>query len=791
MPISSLTGLKAKKHTLINKMHMKKYYIQGVISLIIGMLYIASGCSSSEEQYEKYYFRAKTLYENKKFDKARVAVKNAIQLNRQNAEAHYLLGLIEEQRDNWRSAFANFSRVVTIDATHIGALSHISALFFMDQNYQEANQVADDILNIDPQQTDALLIKASVLLNQAKFSEAERWVDQVLFVEPYQAAALNSKAKILLALNNEKNAELLLKKGIEENKTDVPMRVTLLQIYQQQGQHQRVIELFNKIIELDPSTLLFRSALAKYYLERKQPELAETVLRQALHDISGLESKQLLVEFLAKTQGNQVAAQTLLQFVAAETSGVSVRFSLAEFYQAIEQPGKASEVYQDIINSDTEDLAIEKARKKLAVLQVEQGRPGQAQKILNQVIEHNPRDNEALYLRGNLFLDRRIAQNAIDDLRIVLKDAPNNVKTVLALAKAHVLKGEMGLARQEFNRAIEISPSYLPARIELAALFLREKAFDKARDVYLVGLKTFPKAVELLTKLAEVEVKRNNWVTAKAIAKQIITLVPKHATGYYVLGAVLEMQEMYDEALQQFEFALQRQPQANKPLEGVIRVLLKENKLDEAVDRVTSMLDKDEKNANLYPILGRLYLQKQANAKAIEILQKGLDVNPVLAESYQLLASIDVAKGDADQAIERLTQGINVVSLMDGLFLQQLLAALYVNLGHIEKAQALYEGILNQTPYNDVVANELVVLLSNKNNAKDRESAVAIAQRFKPSNDYRYLDTLGWAYYRTGQVMKALHYLEKAYVLNQDRTELNQHLSVVRSQLKGVALEQN
>jgi len=771
-------------------MHMKKYYIQGLISLIMGVLYITSGCSSSEEQYEKYYLRAKTLYANKQFDKARVAVKNAIQLNRQNAEARYLLGLIEEQRESWRSAFANFSRAVKIDATHIGALSHLATLYLMDQNYQQANQVADDILNIDPQQADALLIKASVLLNQAKFNEAESWVDQVLFVERYQATALNLKAQILLALNHEKKAELLLNEGIEENKTDVPMRVTLLKMYQQQGQHQRVIELFNEIVELDKSNLLFRSALAKHHLEQKQPELAEAVLRQALLDMPGLESKQLLVELLAKTQGNQAAEQTLLQFVAEETGGVALRFSLAQFYQAIDQADKAAKVYQDIIDSGKQDLDVGKAKKKLAILQIGQGHPEQAQKILNQVIEHNPRDNEALYLRGNLFLDRRIAQNAIDDLRLVLKDAPNNVKTVLALAKAHVLKGQMALARQEFNRAIEINPSYIPVRIELAALFLREEAFDKARDVYLAGLKTSPNAIELLTKLAEVEAKRNDWVAAKGIAKQIITLTPKHATGHYVLGAVLEMQEAYDAALQQFEFALQQQPYARKPLDGVIRVLLKKNKLDEAVDRVVNMLKKDEKNANLYPILARLYLQQQADAKARQILKKGLDVNPALAESYQLLASIDVAKDDTDQAIERLTQGISAVSLVDSFFLQQLLAALYVNLGDIEKAQALYEGILNQTPYNDAVANELAVLLSNKNNTKDRESAVAVAQRFKASNDYRYFDTLGWAYYRTGQMKKALYYLEKAYALNQDSAELNQHLSVVRSQAKGVVLEQ-
>ena len=64
---------------------------------ILSSVLVLSGCGGGEERQEEYLTRAQEYFDEDNMDKAKIEAKNVLQINPKNAEARYLLGMINEQ----------------------------------------------------------------------------------------------------------------------------------------------------------------------------------------------------------------------------------------------------------------------------------------------------------------------------------------------------------------------------------------------------------------------------------------------------------------------------------------------------------------------------------------------------------------------------------------------------------------------------------------------------------------------------------------------------------------------
>lgn len=67
------------------------------ISIIISLLLALNACGSKEEREAEYYQRAEKLFAQGDYLKAKVEIKNALQINPKNVDVRYLLAQIEEK----------------------------------------------------------------------------------------------------------------------------------------------------------------------------------------------------------------------------------------------------------------------------------------------------------------------------------------------------------------------------------------------------------------------------------------------------------------------------------------------------------------------------------------------------------------------------------------------------------------------------------------------------------------------------------------------------------------------
>ena len=84
-----------------------------LVAVIVVMSLLAA-CGGPEEKKAKFYSRAQELLEKGDLVKARLEVKNALQIDPKFAEAYSLLGQIEMKDGDLRAAFGAFSKAVEL-----------------------------------------------------------------------------------------------------------------------------------------------------------------------------------------------------------------------------------------------------------------------------------------------------------------------------------------------------------------------------------------------------------------------------------------------------------------------------------------------------------------------------------------------------------------------------------------------------------------------------------------------------------------------------------------------------
>jgi tetratricopeptide (TPR) repeat protein len=109
-----------------------------------------------------------------------------------------------------------------------------------------------------------------------------------------------------------------------------------------------------------------------------------------------------------------------------------------------------------------------------------------------------------------------------------------------------------------------------------------------------------------------------------------------------------------DNALKEFQVALQLQPNESELHEALGQLYLDNHSDDDAQSELQRALTLDPSRTHALYLLGRLYVQNRENEKALSYLQRALRLQPDLAEASSLLGTAYVRLGQFANAIPKL-----------------------------------------------------------------------------------------------------------------------------------------
>lgn len=340
-------------------------------------------------------------------------------------------------------------------------------------------------------------------------------------------------------------------------------------LYRDLDQLKKAAYHFRKVIKFNPKNSDALNALASIALEEKKPQQALSYYKKAL----------------AVDPSNIVTITELSDLFN----------NLGRFQDALSVINRGLELYPN-----HRDLLVDKA----IVMKIYDDSPA-ALSLLKQVTDRDSEDLHALYITAIIYMEMECLDFAIYYFRKALKYRYDTA-TVYPFITALFYRGELEEAKENLQDMLFYCPKEHQALIMLANIYIRENRMEESMEL----LEPLYKSDELNT------------------ASELTML----AVCYTEMAQKSGNLAFYRKAETILNKALKLEPDS-LPIEILrIKTFLKRGKVDRALKRAESLLNKHPAKSELYRLLGDIYErvgneQNAQNSRTFAALLDGSDCN--------------------------------------------------------------------------------------------------------------------------------------------------------------------
>jgi tetratricopeptide (TPR) repeat protein len=468
---------------------------------------------------------------------------------------------------------------------------------------------------------------------------------------------------------------------------------------------------------------------------------------------------------------------------------------------------EALEAYEKALLCDEESEYI---KRSLAILLIKMDRKEQAARVLEQITSSNPQDTENRILLAKVYssLGRNDEAVAIYQQLLEIKEDHD---TLLMLGTLYAQNKEYEKAQKILNRLVRLEGDSYLAHYYLARLYRELKYYDKTATSYekalelnwsdrlayevaefYEGLQEYDKAIVVYnriidegessdmakTRLVNLYLTLDENDKALELLRDLRSILPESHNVDITISRILLSQEKYAEAIMIMEDVLQTNPELT-----VVRYLLgmayyRNNENYKAEEQLKFI----PTESNLYEdsifLRVKMLSESDNHQGAIDLLQKEVDDAATRKPSfYILLGSLyrendEVEKGRKiyEKAARLYPEDIDLLYNY-GIFLEKI--------GEQEEAMTKMQEVLVHDRDNGAALNYVGYTWAD-NNVHLEKALEYIKKAVELMPDDGYIrDSLGWVYFRMGNVEQAIIELEKAAEMVKNDPVIKEHLGDV------------
>ncbi len=361
-----------------------------------------------------------------------------------------------------------------------------------------------------------------------------------------------------------------------------------------------------------------------------------------------------------------------------------------------------------------------------------------------------------------------------------MTERPQFVPAYVRMAEAHAMNNELNLASDTLLSALKIDPKSREAAMVLVRVEMLARQYDKAEEQLHKMVQDNPNDLDARAALGDLYAVKKDAGRAEAEYGQMKRIAPNNPAGSTKLAYLFASEGKLDKARIEFEAALKLAPDSPMLLTSVLRIYLAEKKYDLATSLCEERIKRNASDALAYDLLGQVKASRKDFKGAEVAYNKAAELQPNWTEPLRNLAQLYVIQGQTDMAVKRLEDRLK--SAPDDVNTRFVVAQLYNMSRKYAEAMDAYEKILQKLPDNWAAENDLAFLLCEQGKSgKDLERALTLAQKAvnarpdEPSTE----DTLGWVYYKRGDLNHASDLIGKAYLKAGDNPVIAYHMGMV------------
>ncbi len=753
-----------------------------------GALALLAACDSAEERAEGHFQKGMTYLEAGDVDRALVEFRNVFKLNGRHKEARRSYAEAEMGRGHRREAFAQYLRLVEEYPDDLDALRALADIAAQTGDWSTAQRHVAMALALAPQDSGLLAIRTVADYGQAiETNDVTRLLSAAAAARELRAALPESLMLRRVIIDDlmraEDHAAALeeLDSAIALAPQDRTLLAQRLSIHAVRGDDAEVEAGLRDMMLRFPDAPEMRAALVRWHVLRKEPDLAEQVLRDGIDPASTDPAPVLeLVRFLAEQRSPEAAIDELERNIAEGSRAAVFRSARAGFLFDLGRRDEAIAEMQGVLDGAAASDDTRRIKVGLAQMLVVSGNAVGARALVEEVLAEDSGETEALKLKASwLILDDQVG-DAIATLRRALDNNPRDAAAMTLMAQAYERDGNRELLREMLSQAVVASNRGPAESLRYAQLLISEGKTLTAESVLIDSLRIAPGNPMILVPLGELYLTLQDWPRAETVAAALEALDDPAATAAAtgLRAAIFGGRQQTDEAIGYLQALVDRGEGGLNAKVAIIRSHLANGQNDKALSYAAALRAEDPENPDI---------------RFIEASVRALTGDAATAEAdYRTLVEVDPGRVAVWMALFRLvaadpSRTAEAMSLIDAALaanpaageLRWARAGLLERAGDFDGAIAVYEVLYRENSANPIVANNLASLLSS--HRSDDESlarAEIIARRLRGSTVPAYQDTYGWIAHLRGRHADALAELEKAAAGLPDDPTVQYHLGM-------------
>lgn len=411
-----------------------------------------------------------------------------------------------------------------------------------------------------------------------------------------------------------------------------------------------------------------------------------------------------------------------------------------------------------------------------------------ARRLYQELLSLNPKNEDAcVFLSKSYAMEKKITK-AKSQLEYCAKNDPKNGMYDYYIGKIYVDQGQIDKAIASFQKANIRQPGLSAAVSALGILYEEKEQLNQAVALYKSHLKKHSSDTTILNKLVQILFVQEKYNEVIPYAEKLSDIEPDNLNLKVKLGILYTDAKRYSEAVSVFKYLLTTSPQSDKILYYLAAIYQEMKDYEVAIEYfnqipTTSALYTDSSVQMASMLSNMAQNDEKWKEPFLSHVNKKLDEFPEMKVEFSVIKSgFFESMSDYKAAMETMmvVQDEKNFSTQHKYYL----ANLYEREKRFKESTSLIMGILKQEPKNAHAWNFLgYVFLERGDELEQAYEYIQTALKLSPDDGY-IRDSLGWYYFKKGDVKRALSELTVAIEKVPDDIEILKHLAEVHVELK-------
>ncbi|MDD5579703.1 MAG: tetratricopeptide repeat protein [Methylobacter sp.] len=313
----------------------------------------------------------KIYLDQKQWGQAQQVAKQLADAYPKEATGYYLSGLGYQAEGNLEKSIPSFELALEKQPETVEPLTQLVKSYLTLKQSDKALKTLSEVIKKQPKNFVAYNLMGGVYGNDKKFDEAITYYRKAIELKPEWANSYSNLAAINLAQKNKTEAIKTLNTGISNTKGSVALVNDLAMLYHQDGEHEKVMALYEESYKQNPNSMLAINNLASYLSDyapdnaslERAAKLAEPLVKTNNPDMLDT------IGWIAYKQGNYDKAHPLLlKVIEINPNSTAGNYHLGMTYFKQGDKAHAREYLEKAVNKNDNFNGLAEAKETLKLI---------------------------------------------------------------------------------------------------------------------------------------------------------------------------------------------------------------------------------------------------------------------------------------------------------------------------------------------------------------------------------------------------------------------------------------